>query len=624
MKIMKKHIFILAALCAFAATSFAQEEEVISNKPTHYINLSPKVGYAIGFDNLSKMYIGGTGDVNVPYANSKSIGGWGAGLGVEYEFEYNHFLLNAGLDFDFLSAMSKYDFGFERPMTQPYDLTYRYRFFQYAESRNIATIGVPIRVGAQFGNFYFLVGAKVGYGLFGNFKGYGEYQVTAYDKTSKSEIQTNHDAGTGLFNIDKGANTQDDKLSLKPLDVRALAEIGLDLDKWLQAPVPKNKPKVQKGATHQPFTQNNIHYRVGLFAEYDILSVNNQAAGTPTFESGKTQVAGLPSVLAERSNGMPSLNNLFAGVKFTIQFAIPEKIRRQGGGKAVPPTLLDIYVLDKETKTPLEQSFMTIKNLKNDRMVKTGTEVRKGKTSQRFNKGEYEMYFSQNDYYPDTTYYEATTPNGHDTMTVYLQHRPVLRVRVSNAETGKKLSSVVKIRHSSLTKPIILRTAAKTGGENDTILNEVNGNYRVTIDKKGYEPYAIELQSLGETLDIKLVPIKVGRTFILKNMFFATNKTQILPESEEALQTLYEYLTDEQSKGHRIRIIGHTDNVGKDAANQKLSEGRANAVRNELINRGIDPTRIEAEGKGESQPIDTNDTEEGRANNRRVEVLVLE
>lgn len=69
--------------------------------------------------------------------------------------------------------------------------------------------------------------------------------------------------------------------------------------------------------------------------------------------------------------------------------------------------------------------------------------------------------------------------------------------------------------------------------------------------------------------------------------------------------------------------MGHTDNVGKDAANQRLSEGRAQAVREDLIKRGIDASRIEAEGYGETRPIDTNDTEEGRQNNRRVEVEVL-
>ncbi|MCQ2310378.1 MAG: OmpA family protein [Paludibacteraceae bacterium] len=91
--------------------------------------------------------------------------------------------------------------------------------------------------------------------------------------------------------------------------------------------------------------------------------------------------------------------------------------------------------------------------------------------------------------------------------------------------------------------------------------------------------------------------------------------------SEPTLADLFGYL--DRNPEVRIKIMGHTDSVGKDAANQKLSEGRANAVRQELIERGIAPDRIEAVGYGETRPIDTNDTDEGRQNNRRVEVEIL-
>ena len=72
-----------------------------------------------------------------------------------------------------------------------------------------------------------------------------------------------------------------------------------------------------------------------------------------------------------------------------------------------------------------------------------------------------------------------------------------------------------------------------------------------------------------------------------------------------------------------IRITGHTDNVGSDKANMTLSEGRAKAVRSEIIKRGIAAERIEAEGKGETEPIADNATEEGRAQNRRVEFTII-
>ena len=87
------------------------------------------------------------------------------------------------------------------------------------------------------------------------------------------------------------------------------------------------------------------------------------------------------------------------------------------------------------------------------------------------------------------------------------------------------------------------------------------------------------------------------------------------------MEELYQALVDNPEMN--ILIIGHTDNVGTDTYNQKLSEGRAKSVRNEMVRRGIDPDRIEWKGMGESQPITTNDTEEGRATNRRVEIKIL-
>ena len=73
----------------------------------------------------------------------------------------------------------------------------------------------------------------------------------------------------------------------------------------------------------------------------------------------------------------------------------------------------------------------------------------------------------------------------------------------------------------------------------------------------------------------------------------------------------------------RIEIAGHTDNVGKEADNIKLSRERADAIRNYVIKKGIPPARITAKGYGASQPVADNDTDEGRQANRRTEVRIL-
>ena len=111
------------------------------------------------------------------------------------------------------------------------------------------------------------------------------------------------------------------------------------------------------------------------------------------------------------------------------------------------------------------------------------------------------------------------------------------------------------------------------------------------------------------------------KSFVLHNIYFATGKTHILDSSEPALNELYRFL--EARPTQRIRIIGHTDNIGSDRSNQILSEGRCKEVRQAMIDRGIHPDRIEIEGRGEKDPIVPNTSDENRQMNRRVEIVLL-
>ena len=178
----------------------------------------------------------------------------------------------------------------------------------------------------------------------------------------------------------------------------------------------------------------------------------------------------------------------------------------------------------------------------------------------------------------------------------------------------------IQIRKSGAAEPAYNLATDSTTGATSQMLEE-GPRYSLHIAQMGYDTIDLAIANIGDSLNIQLTPVKKGEVFIVKNLHFATNKTRILSISEEALQDLYMYLA--RNPQARIRIIGHTDNVGKDAANQKLSEGRANAVMADLIERGISADRLQAEGRGETQPIDTNDTEEGRQNNRRVEIEIL-
>jgi OOP family OmpA-OmpF porin len=121
--------------------------------------------------------------------------------------------------------------------------------------------------------------------------------------------------------------------------------------------------------------------------------------------------------------------------------------------------------------------------------------------------------------------------------------------------------------------------------------------------------------------DYQIRRMIVGAKFELKNISFDFGKATLRDESKAELDKLFDIMKRSQIV---IELGGHTDNVGSDVANMNLSQERVNTVRKYLIDKGIPAIRIAAVGYGETQPIASNDTEQGRSLNRRVEVKITE
>lgn len=124
-----------------------------------------------------------------------------------------------------------------------------------------------------------------------------------------------------------------------------------------------------------------------------------------------------------------------------------------------------------------------------------------------------------------------------------------------------------------------------------------------------------------DEFDEGLESIEEGEAIVLKNIFFEFGKTALLPDSYTELDKVVSFLLEHDIK--QIEISGHTDSEGSESYNQKLSEGRAQAVVEYLTSKGVDGKRMLAVGYGESLPIDSNNTDPGKANNRRVEFRLL-
>ena len=153
-------------------------------------------------------------------------------------------------------------------------------------------------------------------------------------------------------------------------------------------------------------------------------------------------------------------------------------------------------------------------------------------------------------------------------------------------------------------------------------------NYGISVDAEGYLFHSenFDLPN-GDGFnmvnkDIKLNNIQVGSNITLKNVFFNTGKWDVKEDSYSELERLVLLLSDLPEL--RIEISGHTDNIGTNSYNELLSQRRADAVVSYLVAKGIDKNRLIAKGYGQSIPVESNDTEEGRSANRRTEFKIIE
>jgi outer membrane protein OmpA-like peptidoglycan-associated protein len=119
-------------------------------------------------------------------------------------------------------------------------------------------------------------------------------------------------------------------------------------------------------------------------------------------------------------------------------------------------------------------------------------------------------------------------------------------------------------------------------------------------------------------VNIKFDP---ARSYRLDNVHFDTDKASLRPDSYTQLKELLEYL--QRHEEITVEIAGHTDNVGTDAHNLKLSQDRSNTIRTYLVGKGIKASRITAKGYGAGQPVADNNTDAGRQQNRRTELRIL-
>jgi OOP family OmpA-OmpF porin len=185
---------------------------------------------------------------------------------------------------------------------------------------------------------------------------------------------------------------------------------------------------------------------------------------------------------------------------------------------------------------------------------------------------------------------------------------------------------------------IIYQTLPDGAEAGEATSDPITGEYKIVLpygQKYSMRAIAKDFIAEGDNVDLtqtkgfqeikgkelKLVPIEVGRSIRLNNIFFDTGKSELRPESGPELDRLV--VTFNESPKMVIEVRGHTDNTGSNEINAKLSQDRADAVREYFISKGIEPDRVASKGFGETKPVAANDTDEGRQQNRRVEFVII-
>ncbi len=235
--------------------------------------------------------------------------------------------------------------------------------------------------------------------------------------------------------------------------------------------------------------------------------------------------------------------------------------------------------------------------------------------------GEYAYFSSRIHSYGSEDIFRIALPKA-------VKPQPVVLVsgKVYNSKTKQPIEAVIKYEVlSDSTTASIARTNPSTGeykivlphGKDFGFQAEANNFYAISANINTSN--LLEYQEI--TRDLYLTPIEVGQTFRLNNIFFKLREADLMAESYLELNRVVKFLNE--NPDIEIQLSGHTDNVGNEASNQTLSENRSKSVANYIVSQGIAASRIKSIGFGKTKPVATNETDEGRQLNRRVEFTII-
>lgn len=595
---------------------------------SHRVGGWGQVGYSAVIPN------GFTYQTEIPVGfQPKAIGGVGGGAGVGYQLQYKRFLFTTGAELQMYNSHTQLgNIVREFPVEQYESMSYTYDYM-LQDFWQAGYVQIPLIFGMELSDWYWQLGGKIGLNVIGASRLSGELTTRITDSELIDDLQNMYShALVNNYNFNADKQVQSLRFGF---NAAIAAEIGISLDRWLQPQI-KNKRKMTDA---QRFARS-MHYRVALFAEYGVLNINNtanikeNASDIPADFAAilKSQPLATPSDLYDKvaytsaistaSARNAYLNPLLVGVKITMFYELLRKDKKMLPLPTEPRPRFSALVTNAETGKAVAGAQVSILETVSGKEINKATNS-KGLAQTRLSKGAYRVAVTKSGFLASDTMEYRHRVDLEDTLRfqLYPEPKPIVYTLCGyamDADTKQVLEADIRIAASADTT-IVYRGV--TNDEGLFVSDLGAGQYTVNAICSGYMPLLQDVSFNQDTIMLFLQRIKEGVKVKINHLYFATNKTTILPDSEEALSDLADFLRENPTVF--IRITGHTDAIGSDAANLRLSVGRAKAVRTNLIMRGIDADRIEFDGKGETEPVATNETEEGRAQNRRVEFEIL-
>lgn len=571
----------------------------------------------VGYSNLFTsgiLFNDATGTANPIGFQNKDKGYVGGGLGLGYQLRYKQFLMTVGAEFNTYNSVmaitNRPDGTFSLAYGMaPYanTMTYHYDFAKLNDQIIGGFVQVPLLFGMELKDIplFWQAGVKAGIGILGLSTVSGVMTTSIEDKELiaglndmyKHALVTDKEVERPATNVNFGFN------------LAASAEIGVNFDRWI------------KSASR---------LRVSLFADYGVLNALSYkeiqgAQDIPTQMTVAANPIDFPtnSALMTTSAKDAKVNPFLVGAKLAVWFDLPRHKKATQEYPKAPTPRMGVYMYDENSALALGGVAVEITNVETGKVLQKNTN-RQGFLQGRFAPGTYQISATKNGYYPSDTILKTVEVFDFDTLRLPLERIPApiiytLCMNIYDVETQEPIEAAVRLTSANDTVVLYAAQSADDGFI-ETPLTE--GDYIAHMTATGYMPKDDTLHFVRDTFDLYMQHIKEGIKVKIENLFFATNKTYILPQSEQAMSDLANFLLENPSV--KIHIVGHTDAVGSDEANQILSEGRANSVRNDLIKRGVAAERMTAEGKGEREFVADNDTEEGRQLNRRVEFTITD